>query len=365
MSTTETILLRAGLLGPGSVPWPPPFVAGPAPEPRPSGQGLDNTLGSIATVQGPFAFGPRPGDPSNVMHAPEYDVIDDIDERSLWRAAFAARRYARWPVGPILEVPSYDGNYPSTDWTRDQSVFLARMDELIADGFVLNFHAIPDTPPARVGNGGSAAEPNWEWLDRVLKPIYQSAAFQTRFREVTIAWEPEWTSATWVRAARWVRECFPDALIWAHMPPGHSAPGMGNEGEADCMHAIAPFINGIRFQSGQFGDRDFKPNDDGTPSRRTRLQQFLREVWDICRRLKFGVGDWPTTGHNGAPLVCDASEYLSYWVYHNRATEAEAVAWGRALRETPPYEDPDNHGEIVDLSLFQPIILGDGGPTVL
>lgn len=278
-----------------------------------------------------------------MLHAPEYDVIDDPDERRRWREAYAARGYGRWPVGPIYGH-AYSGQYPNTDWTEHPEVFLARMDELIDDGFMLDFFAIPDTVPAVDDRGN----PEFAWLDRVLKPIYQSGPFQERFHDVTIAWEPNWDNATWAAAARWVRGCFPDARIWVHMGPGHSAPGMGSEPEDQCWRVVAPWVNGCDYQSGAFGLPDELPNG------RTSLESLLYELWDIARRF---AGDapqtgWPTRGYGGAPLICRAREYASYWVYWGHATEAAAQAWGRAIRETQPYRDPET-GALIDLERYQ------------
>lgn len=297
------------------------------------------------------------------MDCPEYDVVPEAEERAKWRAAMAQRGYGAWPIGPIYGT-AYDRNYPDTNWLNDVPGFLSRVDELIADGFEPIFHAIPDDEPAR-GPGGDAGIPNYEWLNRVLKPIYQSPEFQARFKRVVPAWEPRWWSATWVDAVVWTRECFPEADIDVHMQPGHSAPGDATEPEDKCMCAVAPYINGVRFQSGQFGEPDYKwmTDEDGRSfqSKMTRLQQFLREIWDIGRRVTFGVGDWPTKGYRGCQLKVKAAEYASGWVYHNNATEAEANEWGRALQETPPFENPDRPGEIIDLTPYRPLFVGDGG----
>lgn len=323
---------------------------------------VDLHIGTIATINGPFQYGPRPFQPNNVLDLPEYDVIDDPAERARWRQAiFADRHYARCPVGPIWSDPSYDNQYPPTNWLTDQGPFLARMQELIDAGGVLNFHAIPDT--GRLSDG----TPNYPWMDRVLKPIYQGAAFQAMFGrgEVTIAWEPDWDSATWVNAAQWVRECFPLAWIWVHCQPGHSAPGKGYEPEAACWWAVAPYVNGFRYQSGKFGEPDYP---DG--SKLTALQGFLREIWDICRRFATGYGGWPTTGHAGKPLICEAAEFASYWVYHftrwnggDHATEVDAVAWGNAVQMTPPFRD-GNTGEWIDLAPYRPLLIGDGATAI-
>lgn len=322
---------------------------------------VDRYVGTIATIQGPFAFGPRPYQPTNVLDVPEYDTLDDSAERAKWRQAiFLDRRYARCPVGPILEVPSYDGQYPDTDWTTDQGPFLARMQELIDAGGVLNFHAIPDTHRLHDGT------PDYPWMDAVLKPIYQGAAFQSLFGggEVTIAWEPIWVNATWVKAAKWVRSCFPNAWIWVHCQPDHSAPGDSSEPEGWCWQQVAPYVNGFRFQSALFGTPDYPLQPDGTHSKLTALQGFLREIWDICRRFATGYAGWPTTGYGGKPLVCEAAEYLSTFVYHGSATEAQAVAWGYALQTVPAFRD-GNTGDWIDLAPYRPLLIGDGAPTSL
>jgi len=298
-----------------------------------------------------------------VLDCPEYDTIPDADERRRWREAMAERGYDMWPSGPIYGR-SYNDAYPFTDWTLDPLGYLARMQELIDDGFAVNFHAIPDSGDAVLPDG----TPNFAWLDRVLKPIYQSPEYQAVLGhgEITIAWEPNWESAVWERAAKWVLECFPNAeMIWVHMEPGHSGPGKGHEDEGFCWRRIAPYVDGCSFQSRQFGERDYAWDDKlGRPSRRTRRQQFLREVWDICRRFESGLNGWPTAGRTGKRLVLRVGEYASYWRYNNAATEAEANAFGDLIWSTPAYEDPDNAGEIIDLTPYLPLSLGDGSTSL-
>lgn len=323
----------------------------------------DPTVGSIATVIGTFAWGPRPNQPDNVNFADEYDVMDDPDERARRRQSWIDRGYGRICCGPIFCPAYHDGQRPwapDTDWiSGDINIFYARMDELLTAGFKLDYHAIPDAGRFVRHDGGPALDV----CERELGPIYRSIAFQTRFSHgtINIGWEPAWCSADWVAAAKWVRSIFPFADLRVHMQPGHSAPGDSSEGEAECWLAIAPYVNGCDFQSSRkILDLGLNAvmDDPGEHYGTLGWQLFLYELWDIGRRFQHGVGGWPTRGYQGLPLTLRAKEYASWWVSRKIVPESTAIQMGNLIRTVPAFIEPKTGNRVEIHGMVE--MIGDG-----
>lgn len=286
------------------------------------------------TARGPFPFGPRPGQPDNLLCI-DYLECFTAEERREAIAAYgpaSPRRLTHSPIGPIVD-PGYHGQLPATDW-RDpalfSSVYLNTVRELEAARMCAIHFLRPDE-----GVAGLA----WtvEDLDRELGPLFARPDAQALMRFVCLGWEPGgkyyYNNDWWISMCVWMARTFPKAIRVIHKPADQDSPvgqdddrrGISNgQGWAN----VAPYIHGTLEQYGGYCD-----GDDPIASP-TFVDEFGKAQADLIRRFTTGGpdGDWPTSSAwgEGKRLKVYAGEYAAYGNYWKGFPESESVRLGAA-----------------------------------
>ncbi len=287
--------------------------------------------GSIATVQMNLPYGPRPNRDNNVLFTGMYPSYG-AEDRAKMRAAYKARGYTHWALGP-LNAGSYHGDYPPLDFRSNPDAFLDLVQELYDDGFI---PAIALVPPEGDRGYNVNDKLDWDAIERDLTPIYSSPRFQKLARLVFFAWEPNPvvdTSAEWLRAVQWMARVFPGAIRAIHFTAGHGAPCNGSDlrrgmTEATCWAAVAPYLH-------QFFAQDASMFGWYVDPKRTPWEQWTYNVMDGCRRFSTGYGGFPrSSAAPGRPIDWVWFEFGAYGVYNGWNTEADAKKYGDVVLAT-------------------------------
>lgn len=309
---------------------------------------------SISTVLAPMPCGPRPGQANNVMFTALFDnSCWSADDRERAIAAYTAKNFTHWPIGPI-ESHGYHGLNPDMSWVNNPDGFADRLEELWRAGKIPVFFALPDT-----GFCADGRHVDWDCVESRLTPIYTSPRFQALVKIAVDAWEPDYELADSVKAAKWLARVFPNAYRGIHRPSGHSAPCLGSElvegggtipNEGACWAPVLPFIHFyLQQETWTFGG-------EAAPGR-TGKQQFLYNMWDTSHR--FAEGSWGPAGAGGKPIDVIAYEYSSYYVTNDPGRAKEADEWGDAAVSGAPFTDPLT-GRTIDTARYL-TGYGDGG----
>lgn len=299
---------------------------------------LARIRGAMWTARLDVPYGPRPGQPSNIIPFDFYTLYDD-ETRARMCAAYRQRQYWTATIGPFAATDCYHNLYPCHDpalpgaWLSDrpptQKTFdfiLDRVQELWDRGIEpLYFHK-PD---------------GWERpeyasrLDELDALVMQPRAQRLLRAVVYPGWEPSgdkygWSNRTWVEMCARGAHVFPNALRCLHFPCDLDAPTgqdddqrfPAGQGNAISWHHVAPYVHVWLMQFCGYVDNGMS-------------EEFRREFPKAIRRAAEGFRPgnpygWPTYsafGHNDRILVV-AAEYASYRDFWKNASEDEARSIG-------------------------------------
>jgi hypothetical protein len=289
--------------------------------------------GAMWTCQGPVPiYGPRPGQPSNIVAMDYVDLMPD-DVAMMMIRTYSEARYSHSVMGPIVDA-GYRGQWPAStieDWDR----YLDMTARLLSSGVCPVHFLVPD---------------GWT-LDRVrreLEPLYRSPRAQRLMLYVCLAWEParyERSNLTWRRWLEWQANVFPNAFRAVHTAPDIDALTGVDEAQNDeivlngdwgkAWSNVASLIHAWFVQNSAFEHPDALDNEG-----HTAFENFVAQFDDhepnwrrtLVRRFREGLGGWPKFSAYGAdtPIDVVAAEFASSWVYHNSRSVREAQTWGDA-----------------------------------
>lgn len=303
--------------------------------------------GAMWSVRGPWRFGPRPGDPSNIT-ALEYiysygdpyhnrapgGAFTLNDEQQAMLATYVRDGYTHCCFGPVT-AQSYHNQFPDFPFHTPETfdAWLDWLEMLWQHGLAPICFLHPDGW-------------NLQQTQRLYNPLIRHNARAQQLMRIIVpsGWEPakyEWSSQTWASYMQWGHDLLPNALILLHTVPDVDAPGgtdaNGDDngapgGNAGVWGRVAPHIHGWLHQASSFAD----PNTHGD---RNHPQNSNYDNWtalfdqreekSFYNRFHHGYAGWPTTSLWGNEPIClYAGEYCSYWNYHDNRPYAEGRAWG-------------------------------------
>lgn len=305
------------------------FFAGSALPPVPK-EALAKVRGSMWTARLDLPWGPRPGQPDNIITIDYFEAFSPSDQDRIIAAygPSSARGYTHAPMGPIVD-PGYHGQLPETDWRNNPDVYLDAAIKLERAGI----HVIHFLRPDR---GVVGLDWTIDDLNQELGPIFSSSKAQNVMRIVCLGWEPGpryfYDNAWWVQMTQWMAQTFPNAVRFIHMVSDCDAPtGQDDDKKGltngQCWQNVAPYIHGFLAQYG--GYVDGQPVDVFIPNIQTALIDMRRRFSDPS----YGPGaDWPKFSAWGTdkPILMFAGEYAAYLDYWDNAPESESIMIGTA-----------------------------------
>ena len=295
-------------------------------------QQLAAIRGAMWTTRWDGAYGPRPGQPDNILATVFYEAYEP-SERQRMLEIYKSRGYTHAVTGPLAGGDCYHGQFPCRTAVPTQAEFDAYLDTMQEwwDAGIIPIHfAKPD---------------NWSLADmEQLDQYYRQPRAQKLLRVVVYTgWEPTrygWSNATWVRFLQHAAELFPNALRLVHTVTdvdalvGEDENGVDTDrlSNAESWHRVTPYLHGWLVQLGAF-ECPACIADNG----QTNFQNFKDIFNPAVRgsypdRFQHGYAGWPTFSAWGQdqPLRVYAGEYAAYWSYWNNRPEAEAQDWGDA-----------------------------------
>lgn len=314
---------------------------------------LARLRGAIWTARLDLPYGPRPGQPDNILAMDYLEIFTAADQARMLAAygPTSPRRYTTAPMGPIVD-PGYHGQYPATDWRADLTPYLDAAEKAERAGVGIVHFLIPDDLQAQPV----------EILDQQLTPIFSTARAQSLMQRVCLAWEPGgrygFNNDWWVARVQWMARVFPRALRLVHLPADQDAPTGQDDDQRGftngrCWANVARFLHGWLVQNAGYTDS----------ASEVPTAEFLKNFTDqfnpnirgsFYDRFKTGgpSGDWPTTSAwsdlppalwplvNGAPyegLLALPAEYASYADYWRNFAERYAQLLGQAALDVGAY----------------------------
>jgi hypothetical protein len=301
--------------------------------------------GAMWTVRGPWRYGPRPNDPSNVTaleylysYGNPYDstavggAFNLNDEQRGMLETYGRQGYTHCCIGPVT-AQSYRGHYPDHYFNTPETfeAFLDWLECFWNHGLCPIVFLHPD---------------NWDLAQ--TKALYDPLirdhprAQQLMRAIVPSGWEPayyNWSSNTWKSYMQWGHELLPNALILLHTVPNVDAPGGTDEagddngvGNDKVWHNVAPHIHGWLHQSDAFAS----PDEIGDPNHpeNTNYDNWAalfdkHDEKSFYNRFHNGYAGWPTTSLWGnEPIYVYGGEFCSYWNYHDNRAYEEGCGWG-------------------------------------
>lgn len=294
------------------------------------------------TVRGPWRFGPRPGDPTNITALEFlYSYGDPMnasalnDEQRAMLATYKRFGYTHCAFGPPCAA-SYHGQYPDTDFLSSPALFEKWLD------WVQLFWDQGLAPVCFLGKDGASADE----IIALYDPLIRGNARAQRLLRVVVptGWEPTqygWSSRTWAKLAAWGRDLLPNALVLIHTvadtdaPVGSDALYTDNDNAAGWAF-VSPHIHGWLVQSSLFSygpDVHPDPNQPG----KTAFDIWKTDLWTAAYhgsyydRFHRGYAGWPSSSAWGdRPIKVYAAEFCSYWAYWNNRPYTEGATWGDA-----------------------------------
>ena len=255
----------------------------------------------------------------------------------LWKA----RGYTHGVKGPGID-PGYHNQTPATDFRADGgAAFMAQLETEWDQGFVPITVVVPD----HLGPEQGWAEHIWTVVElQALEPIYRSPRFQRLARVVMLCWECQgsqygWSNRTYLEYGAWFKDVFPNSIRILHTIADIEAPvGDGDETNTANCHGLGPdrclSVADAWTRVGQFfhvwfeqSSALFKP-DHVADNGKTDSENWLNLLWNkdnpgsLVRRFGPG-GVWSASG-----ILPIEAESMSYVVWWQGRTEAEARAWG-------------------------------------
>lgn len=276
--------------------------------------------GAIWPTRGPMPFGPRPGQPDNIIDTgcEAYSAADLATARGI----LTGRRYTHVQMGPFID-PGYHGQYPAVDFRNNPGEVLALIESWWNAGLaVVSF----------IGPDGWTTDQM-----RTLEPIFRQPRWQAALKMIVpMGWEPseDTSNAAFVERFQWAREVFPNALQYIHLAADFDAPGNNDDftpgqpgyiGYAEAWARVVPYLTGFLIQNGPY---DSAPS--AAPTLATNFgNQFRADVRGTLRdRFVNGYAGWPTTCATGEPLDLIAAEQTSFRAYWNNLPEDVSQDWG-------------------------------------
>lgn len=301
--------------------------------------------GAMWTVRGPWRFGPRPLQPTNIT-ALEYiysygdpynpralgGAFNLNDEQRAMMQTYCGYGYTHCCFGPVT-AQSYRGHYPDFMFDTPELFdhWLDWLEMFWAWGLAPICFLHPD---------------NWNLAQTqaLYEPLIRNNPRAQKLMRIIVpsGWEParyEWSSNTWASYMQWGHDILPNALILLHTVPEVDAPGGTDEngddngkGNDTVWARVAPTIHGWLTQSDAFAH----PTAIGDPNHpdKTNFDNWSdwfdpRCPYGYWQRFHNGYAGWPTNSLWGDEAIyLYAGEYSSYWSYHDDRPYAEGVAWG-------------------------------------
>lgn len=286
--------------------------------------------GAMWTARWDGRYGPRPGQPSNIL-ATDYAQYYDGDERAKMYGIYTGGGYTHGVTGPLVDTDGYHGYYPTTpDEPPTQAQFDGYLDVMqeFQNAGIQPVHFVC---------------PNGWTLDRLkrdLEPLYRQPRAQALLGIVVpTGWEPagyERSSFTWAQYLQWGAQVFPDALRLIHLQTDKDAPAGADQngddnlnpnGNADAWARVAPYLHGWLVQNGPF----YQKPADNQP-----LASAFAELWNpnvrtsYTNRFANGYAGWPTFSAWGSnsPIRVYNAECTSYAAFWSNLPESDSKDWG-------------------------------------
>lgn len=305
-ANTPPQVIRVGL-DPGIPTWTP--------------QQLRAIKGAIWPTRGPVQFGPRPGQPDNIIATGCEDY--SAGDVAIARTALRARGYTHVDMGPFID-PGYHGQYPPVDFRTNADYVLTLIESWWAAGFAVVSFIGPD---------------NWTTAQmETLEPIFRQPRWQAALKQIVpYGWEPskDTSNAQFVARFQWARRVFPTALQYIHLAADFDAPGNNDDftpgtplylGHAEAWRRVVPYLTGFLIQNGPYTTA---PSADPTLAKNFG-DQFRADVSGSLRdRFRNGYAGWPTICATGEPLDLIGAEETSYEAYWHNLPEDASRAWGQ------------------------------------
>jgi hypothetical protein len=275
-------------------------------------------------------FGPRPGQPDNIIATDFFADYAGADQARIlaWEKQ---QGYTHVVMGPIVDSDGYHGTYTPHDWRNEFDAFLDVMQAFWDNG---------QAPIVFIHPDGWTLEQT-----KALTPLFQSARAQRLMRIVVPSgWEPTqygWSSCTWAGYASWARETFPNALVLIHTVADVDAP-VGTDALCDDngkpngqgWARVAPFIHGWLIQNGQDGGAY-----RSAPAAQPTLAASFAAQFDpgpagaaahgVAWHFANGIDWWPTTSAWGnRPVMLYNAECTSFTAFWQHLLETDRTPWG-------------------------------------
>lgn len=292
-----------------------PVLIGLQPDSNWTPERLRAIKGFIWPARAPLPFGPRPGQPDNIINTGCMGYSPS--QLDMARTALRTRGVTHVDVGPFID-PGYHGQYPSIDFRNNPDQVLEWIEGWWAAGFaVVSF----------IGPDGWTTEQM-----QSLEPIFFQPRWQAAMRQIVpMGWEPgkDTPNSEFVKRYQWAKRVFPNALQYIHLCADFDAPGNNDDltpgqskyiGMAECWNRVVPYLTGYLIQNGPYGEY---PKDNPTLAKNFG-DQFRADVKGSLRdRFVNGYAGWPT-----CDLDLIAAEETSFYAYWNNLPEAVSRAWG-------------------------------------
>jgi hypothetical protein len=301
--------------------------------------------GAMWTVRGPWRFGPRPNDPSNITaleylysygdpyHATAPGGAFNLNaEQESMLGVYLADGYTHMCIGPVT-AQSYRGHYPDYFFDTPETFesFLDWLQCFWDHRLCPIVFLHPD---------------NWnlEQTKALYEPLIRHNARAQRLMRciVPAGWEPakyEWSSNTWASYMQWGHDILPNALILLHTVPDVDAPGGtdaagddNGKGNDTVWKRVAPTIHGWLHQASSFEDpyTHGDPNHPNNSNYDNWAALFDKnDEKSFYNRFHHGYAGWPTNSLWGdEPIYLYSGEFCSFWNYHDNRPYEEGVGWG-------------------------------------
>ena len=317
---------------------------------------LARIRGAMWTVRGPWAYGPRPAQPSNITALEYLHVYGDNptspDPKHLTQtqkdilATYKSFGYTHCCYGPIYGQ-AYHGLYPDVQFNTP-AMFEQWLDWLQVfwdNGLAPVCFIHPDNL-------------TFDETKAMYDPLIRGNARAQKLMRIVVptGWEPtryDWSSYTWAKYFEWMKELLPNALLLLQTVPDVDAPcGKDELGDDEADQAagnpthdvrvnawrrLCPLIHGWLNQSGAFEHPD-DHNDPNNPQF-TAFDNWANGFDKTYKgsyydRFHNGYAGWPgNSAWGNEPIKIYAGEFCSYWEYWQDRAYSEGVAWGdRALK---------------------------------
>lgn len=259
--------------------------------------------------------------------------------RALARREYKARGYTHIAMGGIVNRYPGLGEY---DYRDRPAEYVALLEELWRDDLIPVHWAMVDGPYNVEPRGGDEGNPiDWSKVEAELTPLYQRADIQRVVCMSVAGWEV--TDNGWVKTIakavallEWQARVFPKAYRYWHATVDNGAPcnyGIDGEGcEGKAWLAMAPYLHGQMWQTGNAGGWNFSDPDSPEARRRNFLSNLRYEV------MRFHTGHYREGGVRGADgklldVIC--GEYSAFFELNSGMTEDEAREFGRLAMTVP------------------------------